>query len=114
MFALFGLPAPVPMVFARLLRAAYAALLVAYGHGFIEARRGVRPLAVVWVGLVSNGLASLCLTLHGFAGSWSSWPIRGQAFMWLSLVATSGITVSLAVVGLRRPHRTEAPFHVAP
>ncbi len=101
MFALFGLPTPQPMVFARLLGAAYAALLVAYYFGLLEARRGARPLTVVWVGLTSNGLASVVLALHGIAGSWGSWPVQGQAFMWLSLAATSGITLSLAWTGLR-------------
>ena len=108
MFSLFGLPAPEPIVFARLLGAAYAALIVAYGQGFVATRRGEHPIAVVWVGIISNGLASLILANHGIIGSWSSWSARGQAFMWLSLLATSGLTISLAIFGLRARARDEA------
>lgn len=98
-FPVLGIPKPAPIVFVRLLGAAYLALLVGYSFGLAQARRGSRPVGVVWAGAVSNGLASASLFWHGLAGSWSTWGRLGAAVMWVSAVVTLGITIGLLVYG---------------
>jgi hypothetical protein len=51
---LYGLR-PEPLLMARLVGGAYAALIVGYAAGWLEARRGRYPGWVVAMGLVSNG-----------------------------------------------------------
>ena len=100
-FSWIGVPFPEPEVFTRLLGAAYGSLVVSYFHGLLEARAGGPAVVAVRVGIVSNGAASLILAWFGLAGSWSSWEWPAQAYMWLSLLATSGITAGL-LFALRR------------
>ena len=106
MFRFVGLPTPRPMVFARLLGAAYAALIVVYAHGVAALRRGDHPALAVRVGVVSNGLAALLLALHGAAGAWSTWATRGQLFMWGSLAVTLALTGALLLTGRRTSRRS--------
>lgn len=100
-FTLIGVPFPEPEVFTRLLGAAYAGLLVSYLHGLKEARVGGPAAVAVRAGIVSNGLASLILAGFGLGGAWGNWGLPGQAYMWLSLLATTGITAGL-LFALRR------------
>lgn len=101
-FSWIGIPFPEPEVFTRLLGAAYGSLVVSYLHGLAEARAGGPALAAVRVGIVSNGAAAVILAWFGLAGSWATWGRPGQAYMWLSLLATSGITAGLTFAHLRR------------
>lgn len=94
-FVALGMPAPEPLMFARLLGAAYLALFV----GYYAALRGLMadesPLPVIHMGIVSNGLACLVISYFGATGSWSSWGTGAQGFMWLSALGALGITFSL-------------------
>jgi hypothetical protein len=92
-----GMPSPHPIVFARLLGAAYLALLVVYWHGWTEARRGSRCIVAVRAGVVSNGLAALLMVGYGVAGEWDGWSVAGQAYMWGSGMLAGAITVGLLV-----------------
>ncbi len=96
-FRHLGVPPPDPIIFAKLLGAAFLALVVVYWHGLTELRRGKRPVVVIRAGLVSNGLAAGFLILFGVAGSWQEWSLLGCCYMWFSTVAAAGITVGLLV-----------------
>jgi hypothetical protein len=102
-FSWIGMPCPEPEVFTRLLGAAYGSLVVSYFYGLEEARAGGPALVAVRVGIVSNGAAAAILAWFGLAGSWATWGRLAQAYMWLSLLATSGITAGLLFAHLRRP-----------
>lgn len=94
-----GIPAPRPALFARLLGAAFGALLVGYVNGLRDSRRGLDVKRVVLVGAVSNGLAFLLLLL--FAGEWRQWGgALAQAYLWASTVVTFAITLGLVFFGL--------------
>lgn len=56
-----GMPQEAPMVFMRLLGAAYLALDIGYIQGLIQHQDGKNIASVVCVGIVSNGLASVIL-----------------------------------------------------
>jgi hypothetical protein len=99
LFQWIGVPFPQPEVFVRLLGAAYAALVVAYYHGLIEARTTGSAVTTVRMGLVSNGFAALILGLYGVGGAWANWPPLAQAYMWIPLMAASLITIGLLVTG---------------
>jgi hypothetical protein len=94
-FVALGLPASEPMVFVRLLGAAYLALLVGYSFGLVQIRKGQEPTGVVWTGVASNGLASAILFFYGIAGAWSTWSLLGQVYLLASALATLCITVLL-------------------
>ena len=94
-----GTTPPQPMVFVRLLGAAYLALLVGYSFGLAQTRKGDKPIGVVWTGAVSNGLASVILLTHGLTGAWDTWSRLGPPLMWVSSVVTLGITIGLLVYG---------------
>lgn len=96
-------------VFLRLLGAAYLALLTGYSLGLRKLKRGGDITDVVWVGIVSNGLASAVLFVYGFLGEWGSWGLLAQTYMWGSALATGLITVGLIITGL---FRREAVYQV--
>ncbi len=56
-----GIPAPEPLLFVRLLGAAYLALLVGYYMGMKGLEKGESPKQVIYMGIASNGLACLLL-----------------------------------------------------
>ncbi|QSI78051.1 hypothetical protein [Niveibacterium microcysteis] len=104
-FIALGMPAPEPLLIARLLGAAYLALLVGYGAGLQALRRGESPLAVIDMGITSNGAAALLMLYFGTTGSWAQWGIGAQVFMWLSALGAGSIAASLLRFRLR--HRAE-------
>src|SRR5215204_1033101 len=97
LFVWIGMPEPKPMLFLRLLGAAYFALVVGYISGLFRLGRGDEVQDIVWVGITSNGSAFLILLLYGIAGTWKGWGILAQIYMWVSVVATASITLGLVV-----------------
>lgn len=89
-------PQPQPMLFARLLGAAFLALVVGYWFGLAEVERQVFPRSAVWAGIVSNGLASLLLFKSGFAGEWKGWSAKARVYLWGSALVTMFVTLGLA------------------
>jgi hypothetical protein len=83
-FVALGFPTPEPLLFVRLLGAAYFALLVGYYMGMRGLVKGESPAQVIYMGIVSNGLACSVLMYFGSTGAWASWLGGAQVFMWLS------------------------------
>lgn len=94
-----GFPAAEPEIFLRLLGMAYAALVVSYVLGFSRARRNDYPVEAVWVGIVSNGGATVVLAIGAFMGTWFHWGAFAQVYMWFSLASVALITVGLVIQG---------------
>jgi hypothetical protein len=95
---LLGIPDPRPVLFARLLGAAFAALLVGYCLALRDSLRGLDVTDTVRVGIVSNGLA--CLLLLAGRREWARWGALGRRFLWASAVATGAITLALLAFGV--------------
>ncbi len=104
-FVRIGMPEPKPILFVRLLGAAYLALVVGYMSGIRRLGRGDDVRNIVWVGITSNGLSSLILLRSGIAGVWIEWSILARIYMWASALATAAITLALVVAGLLRDDR---------
>jgi hypothetical protein len=104
-FVRIGMPEPKPMVFLRLLGAAFLALVVGYSTGLHKLSRGEDVRDIVWVGITSNGSAALILLLSGITGGWKEWGILARSYMWLSTLVTASITLALVVAGLFRSDR---------
>ena len=104
-FVWIGMPEPKPLLFLRLLGAAYLALVVGYIRGLRRLARGDEVQDTVLVGITSNGSAFLILLLFGIAGAWKEWDILAQIYMWVAVVATASITLGLVVAGLLRDDR---------
>ena len=98
-FVRADMPEPKPMLFLRLLGAAYLALVVGYICGLRKLGRGDDVRSVVWVGITSNGLASLILWRSGIARVWKEWGPWARIYMWVSALLTAAITLGL--VGAR-------------
>lgn len=99
-FVRLGMPEPRPMLFLRLLGAAYLALVVGYISGIGRLGQGDNVRDIVWVGVTSNGSASLILLLFGIAGAWKEWGTLARIYMWVSVLATASITFGLVATGL--------------
>ncbi len=97
-FSRLGFPQP-PMLYIRLLGAAYTALVVGYCFGLADLRAGNMPAGVIWMGVVSNGLAAMVLLAHGIAGTWRVWGGLARIYLWASFGLTSIIAVLLAAFG---------------
>jgi len=98
LFIIFGIPEPQPIIFIRLLGAAYFSLIFVYVYGYrlLKARRN--PLSAelsISTGIVSNGLAFIVLFYLGISGSWKNWSLIGQVYMWGSALLTFLLAVSL-------------------
>ena len=97
-FLKLGFPRPEPMIFIRLLGAAYGALVVGYAFGFVALHHGTHPHGVIWMGIISNGLA--CVILVILRKEWLAWGRCARLYMWSSTVATGGITALLFTFGI--------------
>ncbi len=95
-----GFPPQDSYLFMRLLGWAYLALCVGYAFGLQAARQGVRAAGPIWMGIVSNGGASILLLTFGIGGAWSSWGALAQGLMWGSAAATGLIALGLMVFGV--------------
>ena len=102
-FVALGVPAPEPLVLARLLGVAYLALLVGYRGGLRMIDKGEYPLHVVHMGIASNGLAAALLVACGATGAWCTWSPGAAAFMWLSTAGALSITIRLIRQRMRAP-----------
>src|ERR687895_835105 len=94
---LLGASLPEPVLYARLLGAAFFALLIGYIHGLIDLNRGRSIVHTVLVGIVSNGLSGILLLI--FKEEWSLWSITARCFMWLSVIVTLSVAVGLVAYG---------------
>jgi len=92
------------MLLLQLYGAASLALVVGYISGLCRLDRGDDIRNIVWVGVTSNGSASLILFLSGIAGAWEDWGILARIYMWSSALLTASITLGL-VAGLVRGDR---------
>ena len=104
-FVRVGMPEPRPMLFVRILGAAFLALDVCYITGLRRLSQGDNVRDIVWVGITSNGLASLILLLSGMAGEWKEWGILARIYMWSSTFGTALITLGLVAGGLHQNDR---------
>ncbi|HEX5703384.1 MAG TPA: hypothetical protein VFX97_09325 [Pyrinomonadaceae bacterium] len=104
-FEKLGVPEPKPLLFTRLLGAAFLALLLGYALGLRDVYRGVMPVNTMLVGILSNGLACMILVYSGFQGTWSTWGNFAGYCMWGSAILTGLITGLLGISFLmnRRP-----------
>lgn len=94
-FVKFGLPAPEPMMFVRLLGAAFLALVVGYSFGLDDIKKGKKPTNVIWMGIVSNGFACIILTYYLLTEGYIKWNTLGQIFVTVSALTTFCITILL-------------------
>lgn len=90
-------PGPQPMVFMKLLGAAFLALGVGYVRGLVMLQGGRYPADAVLVGKVSNGLACVLIVVYGLLGAYAGWGPYARAFMWFSAAATGFVTIGLFV-----------------
>ncbi len=97
-FVRWGVPAPEPMLFVRLLGAAYLALLFAYYGGLQSIRVYQYPRQVVLMGLVSNGLGAAILLFYGASGAWREWGMAAQVYAWGLVLGALLMTVVLCLV----------------
>jgi hypothetical protein len=97
-----GFEVPQPEIFLRLLGMAYAALVLSYWFGLRATWRGQYPAAAVWVGTVSNGGACALLIIAVVQGVGDSWCVGARLFLWISMMVTGLIALSLVVFGLGR------------
>lgn len=96
-----GFPEQPSYLFVRLLGWAYFSLCVGYTFSLQAALKGERLMGPIWVGIVSNGGASLFLFYFGLIGSWSAWGAFIQFTGWSSAIATALITLGLYLYGVR-------------
>lgn len=95
---LLGIPLSQPVLFLRLLGAAFLALLAGYVLGLLDLHHGREARNTVWVGIISNGSAFLILVVS--RAEWGGWGPRASVFMWGSAVVTLLITLGLIVFGV--------------
>ena len=96
-----GFPPQESYMFVRMLGWAYLGLCVGYYFALRASLRGKRLMGPIWVGIVSNGGASLYLLYYGLMGTWSDWGTAIQFIAWGSAAATALITAGLILFGVR-------------
>ena len=96
----FGIPGGTPTVFVRLLGSAYAALAVGYSFGLYDLRSDELPTGVIWMGIVSNGLAPVVIIIFALRGAFRTLGGFRQCLVGLSAVAASLISVLMLVFGV--------------
>ncbi len=87
--AVFGITMPADPIFLRLFGALAMALALAYWYAY---RDPVRNVAILKVGIVDNGLATVTIIFLGLTVGISSW------FIWVSGLLTAFFGVAFAVL----------------
>jgi len=95
-----GIQLSQPILFLRLLGAAFLALLSGYILGICDLHYGRDAHNTIWVGIISNGAAFIVLL--AFKAEWSGWDRRARFYMSGSSVMTLLITLGLIVFGVMR------------
>ena len=90
--AWFGIEMPQDPLFLRMLGAVATAFGVAYWYAY---RDPLRNAAIVKVGVVDNGLATLVIVARGLTVGVSSW------FIWISTVLMAFFCISFLVLAPR-------------
>jgi hypothetical protein len=98
-FSSLGFLEPPPRLFARLLGAAFIALLVGYLLGLRDLSRGRDVRNVVRVGIVSNGLGCLVLLVSLLSAETGLRP-PALGLLWAAAAITGAITIGLVTAGL--------------
>ena len=88
-------------MFSRLLGCSYLALSFGYWSALKASFIGERQIGTIWVGIISNGAASVCLLCYGLTGHWATWGVVAQTVLWFSTLATFLITLGLYIFGVR-------------
>lgn len=102
-----GFPVQEPTyMFVRMLGWAYLALCVGYWFGLKASLHGNIVAAPLWVGIVSNGGASVYLLYYALTGTWDDW---GWFVGWSLVVATAFITFGLWWFGITQLASTNHP-----
>lgn len=87
--AVFGITMPADPIFLRLFGVLAIALAVAYGYAYQDP---VRNVAIIKVGVVDNGLATLTIIFLGLTVGVSSW------FVWVSALLSAFFCAAFAVL----------------
>jgi len=87
--AFFGITMPADPTFLRLFGALAIALAVAYWYAYQDP---VRNVAILKVGIVDNGLATLTIIFVGLTVGISSW------FIWVSALLTAFFGAAFAIL----------------
>lgn len=87
--ALFGMAMPEDPIFLRLFGAVVTAMAVAYWYAYQDP---VKNVAILKVGVVDNGLATLTVVVLGFTVGIASW------FIWVSSVLTGLFCIAFIVL----------------
>ena len=87
--AFFGITMPADPIFLRLFGVLAIALAVAYWYAY---RDPVRNVAILKVGIVDNGLATLTIIFLGLTVGISSW------FVWVSALLSAFFAAAFAVL----------------
>lgn len=101
MLEAIGFPPQESYMFIRMLGWAYLALCVGYYFALKASLAGKRLMGPIWVGIVSNGGASLLLLYYGLMGTWAAWGSMVQFILWGSALATALITLGLYCYGVK-------------
>ena len=96
-----GFPKQESYMFVRMLGWAYLALCVGYWFGLKASLAGKRALGHIWVGIISNAGACICLSYYGAVGTWALWGGLIRFVGWGSVAATFAITLGLFLFGVR-------------
>ncbi len=95
LFNYFNIPMIDSMIFVRLLGVAYLALCVGYYSAISMLKNKQKPMAMIDMGLVSNGLAATVFLFYGSTGSWQNWDLFAQIYMWLITLGAFYICIGL-------------------
>jgi len=96
----WGLPVIDPPIFGRLLGVAYCALLAGYISGLVALRQGSWPTGIIWMGIISNGGASVLLFHAWILGQWKELRSLTRGFQIFSMLLVMAITTGLVTFGL--------------
>ena len=84
----------------RLLGAAYLSLALGYFLGLAHSFEGVYPADNIYVGILSNGLATLVLTGWLVSGRLSDWGRFARCLLAVSALRTGAVTLGLLLFGV--------------
>ncbi len=96
----YRLPIVEPVLFFRLLGAAYLALTTMYAFGLARAYRGEDISEIVVIGLVSNGMAAAIIWRYALSGAYDDWPRATRAFIYVSGGVVTALALGLLVIGV--------------
>ena len=95
----YRLPVAEPVLFLRLMGAAFLGLSTMYAFGLARAYRGEDATDVMVIGIVTDGMASAIIWRYALGGMLDQWPSPTRSILYAAAAGLTALSLGLLAAG---------------